>query len=160
MLGNKQEREVSGGFFSLISFLPVRLRFPICGVGEHPFRRSKRLCLSGGSTVGVQSWFKAGWARAVCAQQLINLPSPCPAAAIPGPAAAENLVWFSRSRSGKVCAPRREAASSPAWAALDVCPPLSFPEGVPWGDCLGSRPHPLLSPCFWHPDRAGATLLI
>lgn len=30
----------------LISFLLVRLRFDICGVGEHPLRRSERLCPS------------------------------------------------------------------------------------------------------------------
>lgn len=83
MLCNKPEREVSGGFFRLISFLPVRLDFLFVEWGSILSGGANGCVCPGGSTVGVQSWFKAGWARAVCAQQLINLPSACPAAAIP-----------------------------------------------------------------------------
>lgn len=67
----------------LISFLPVRLDFLFVEWGSILSGGANGSACPGGSTVGVQSWFKAGWARAVCAQQLINLPSACLAAAIP-----------------------------------------------------------------------------
>lgn len=167
MLCNKQEREVSGGFFRLVDLISS-CAFEISYLwsrGSILSGEANGCVCPGGSTVGVQSWFKAGWARAVCAQHLINLPSACPAAAIPAHAwiSAEmppsrrwagsprpSCCWkpclVQQEQVGKgLCSQERSSQLSCMGCSRCVSP-LSFPEGVPWGEGFGSRLHPDTSP--------------